>query len=162
MTTMEINKIHIDWSQYFGLCDDIVKQIVDYETKYSTNITDIIGIARGGLMPAQYIAYKLGVKQIHNCGIISYSEDDQKMDDDKVIMYQRPLAHFNKTSNVLIIDDIADTGKTFEKSLTCHCLQWANTIRLAALHYKPSSSSVKLDFYGQKIDKKDWIVYPYD
>ena len=58
---------------------------------------------------------------------------------------------------MLIIDDIADTGKTFkelEKDL--------DTPKYAALHYK-STSVFKPDYYAEEIDDDfGWIVYPWE
>ena len=63
----------------------------------------------------------------------------------------------NHYPQLLILDDIADSGKTLK--------QWKDKLSVplyGTLHYK-RSSSVKPDFYGRKMIKEDnWIVYPWE
>ena len=54
---------------------------------------------------------------------------------------------------VLIVDDIADSGKTLK--------EWSN-YRTAVLHYKPHSSLVEPTIYATKHTTDDWIIYPWE
>ena len=63
----------------------------------------------------------------------------------------------NHYPSLLIIDDIADSGKTFSE-----LKEKLPAPKYAALHYK-TVSSFKPDFYGMKIDADyGWIVYPWE
>ena len=148
----------IDWPQYFELCNLIVDQI-----KTSGIIfTDIIGLARGGLIPAQYIAYKLGIRRVHSFGISTYSEKDERLPDNEILIYQRVTAPFNKECKVLVIDDIADSGRSLIRCINFHYdFFHSDGYKTCTLHYKPSSK-FKPDFYATEIKDSDWIVYPYD
>lgn len=67
---------------------------------------------------------------------------------------ERPSDHY---PNLLIIDDIADSGKTFKDLKK----EFPNP-KYAALQYK-ETSSFKPDYYGEKIDLNyGWIVYPWE
>jgi|TARA_B110000908_G_C10212705_1_gene431093 hypoxanthine phosphoribosyltransferase len=63
----------------------------------------------------------------------------------------------NHYPKMLILDDIADSGKTFkdlEKDLP--------TPKYAALHYK-NTSVFKPDYYAQEIEEDfGWVVYPWE
>lgn len=147
----------ISWTRYFELCDQLVKQMKE------SQITDIIGISRGGLLPAQYLAYQLGVRRIHNYGVSSYSDNNERLSDSDINIYQNVTTPFYKEHNVLIVDDIADTGKTITQLLKRHnYFANAGKILVATLHYKPKKSIICPDFFGEAVGNDIWIQYPYE
>lgn len=149
-----MNKIFLNWNDYFKLCDQLTEQIKD------KGFTDIIAISRGGLIPAQYIAYKLNIKKIHSFGVSSYKGTKQE----SFSIYQTIDENFQDKDKILIIDDIADSGKTLQFCLDFFSMKffYAGIVNIGALHYKPEKSIVKPDYYSQTVDNTDWIVYPYD
>lgn len=71
------------------------------------------------------------------------------------IPYMRNMS--NHYPHLLVLDDIADSGKTFSELKA----EFPNPA-YGALHYK-ESSTFKPEFYGQKIaDDFGWIVYPWE
>ena len=54
--------------------------------------------------------------------------------------------------NVLVVDDICDSGKTLKT------IQFPT----AVLHYKPHTSIIEPTFYACKFESDDWIVYPWE
>ena len=63
----------------------------------------------------------------------------------------------NNYPDMLILDDIADSGATFE-----NIQDNFPTPKKGALHYK-SSCSYKPDFFAEEIDDDfGWIVYPWE
>ena len=71
------------------------------------------------------------------------------------------IDYFPNVSNhypqLLVLDDIADSGSTFER-----ITEDTPNPKTAALHYKVSSS-FKPDFYGEAIEPDyGWIVYPWE
>lgn len=149
-------KLVLHWENYFDLCDILVKNLKNH------NFTDIIGIARGGLLPAQYLGYKLKVKRVHSFGISSYSGDNKRLSDSDVVIYQNTSAEFNKDSKILIVDDIADSGRTLQSCKYIQDLSCAGVVNTATLLYKPESSMVCPDFFAQVVDAKVWVIFPYD
>lgn len=151
---MECKKIFLTWEEYFKLCNNLVEQMKD------VGFTDIIAIARGGLIPAQYIAYKLNIKRIYTAGISSYKEKTQT----DFVIYQGMDGIFDNNSKVLIIDDIADSGKTIQllQEVYAFKLYFANIVKVCTLQYKPKKSVVTPNYYAQAVENNDWIVYPYD
>jgi xanthine phosphoribosyltransferase len=154
---MEPTKLTLTWCDYFKLCDILIGKLA------GNKFTDIVAISRGGLIPAQYIAYKLDIPRVHNFGVSSYSKENVRLHDDKVVVYQKVTMHFNENHHVLVIDDIADTGKTIKKCLGAHWMfAAAANVKLSALHYKLDKSVIKPDYYAQIVDANTWIEYPYD
>lgn len=150
-------KRYISWDEYMKMCGQLVHQLK------GTKITDIIGVSRGGLIPAQCIAYQHGVGRVHNFGIRTYSKNDERLSDSNISFYQIPTINFNETHSILITDDIADSGRTL-KIIMDHLKSVASntTVYTATLHYKPKTSIIRPTYFSEEILGDEWIVYPYD
>ena len=74
------------------------------------NPTYIIAIANGGLIPAMYMAKALGVYNMQIIGVKSYEHQKQG----NIELYHDISYSELENERVLIVDDIYDTGKTFE------------------------------------------------
>jgi hypoxanthine phosphoribosyltransferase len=83
-----------------------------------------MGLPRGGLIPAVMLSHKLNL----------------------------PLVYF-PLENTLIVDDICDTGKTFER---------INANYFACLHYKPHTSSFKPTIWAKSHEGNEWVIYPWE
>ncbi len=93
--------------------------------------TQIYGIPRGGLVPATYISHLTGLP------LISYPDTEQ--------------------SHTLIIDDIADTGKTLQSLKNKF---FPETIYTATLYYHKQSTIIPDIWIYEK--KDDWINFPWE
>lgn len=103
--------------------------IIHQQTK--GEITLVTGVPRGGTILAILYSHRFDVDYFPNIS--------------------------NHYPRLLVLDDIADSGGTFEKITSD-----APNPKTAALHYK-SSSSFKPDFYGEEISSDyGWIVYPWE
>jgi hypoxanthine phosphoribosyltransferase len=120
----EIKKVFVSWKEVENLIDILYTSILQSGKKFE----QIHGIPRGGLIPAVMLSHKL------NLPFTPYPE----------------LFNSNKT---LVIDDIADSGKT---------LQRYENYPTVVLHYKPHTSKHKPHYYASKFTSNDWIVYPWE
>ena len=129
------------------------------------NIDVIIALARGGLIPSRLIANHLGVSKIVSIGISTYTKDNKQSGE--IDMYQsygnelrdKKLIH---ESNVLVVDDLVDSGNTFGYALLVLCEKIApRSIQSAALYVKPKSKYVP-DFYHKKLTTSPWLVFPWE
>ena len=83
---------------------DYVSFIVDLlEQRVKKDYDFIVGVGRGGLIPATMLAYKLK-KKVISCGINTYNDMVQT---DKYVVYQ-PITLPTKKCKVLVVDDICD------------------------------------------------------
>jgi len=140
--------LKISASQLEEMCDKLAEMI-----KGRFRPDCIVGIGRGGLVPAVYLSDRLGVKKLYCLKVDFYSGSKRAA---KPMVSQKPPLRLIR-GNVLIVDDVSDTGKTLttaRKLLSKH----AKNIKTATLHYKPHSK-LKPDFFLQTTDK--WIIYPY-
>jgi xanthine phosphoribosyltransferase len=138
------------WHDIHPRCEKIVKELKE---KY-TDIMDyeIVGISRGGLVPAVVISNLLGIRKVHSLGLKTY-KDQQK---DGAEIYQIPdLAHSNK---VLLIDDISDTGESFVivKNLYSH-----KELITVSIYMKEKTRFIP-DVVGENVDNDVWVVFPWE
>jgi len=68
--------------------------------------TVLVGISRGGLIPAALVAHRLGVRKVAALGLMSYS-DGPDGEQGALVAY----GHAPPTA-AIVIDDIIDTGRT--------------------------------------------------
>jgi len=131
----------------------LANQVLAKDVKYDF----VVGIGRGGLVPATMMAYKLGVPVL--CYAIStYNESDKQ---GELVVHQQPdFSDASKAHNILIIDDICDTGDTFKyiKQLTKESI---NIETHVALFSKRASISTP-DMIGLVADDNEWIVFPWE
>ena len=113
---------------------------------------EIVGISRGGLVPAVVISNLLGIRKVHSLGLKTY-KDQQK---DGAEIYQIPdLACSNK---VLLIDDISDTGESFVivKNLYSH-----KELITVSIYMKEKTRFIP-DVVGENVDNDVWVVFPWE
>jgi len=142
-----------------SLLKTILSQIQETESKYDC----IIGIGRGGLIPAVMLGYKLDLK-VYNLGISSYKGKTQTS---SFTVYQD--FHFDdlsKGSKVLIVDDICDSGNTI--NFIKQKVRRATSIihdgvecDYAALLTREKTQDL-VDFTGAVIEGDEWVVFGWD
>ncbi|MEM2593752.1 MAG: phosphoribosyltransferase [Candidatus Bathyarchaeia archaeon] len=116
----------------------------------------IIGISRGGLPPARVMSDLLGNVELASVRVEFY-RGVAETGEEPVIT--QPLSVSVKEKNVLIMDDVADTGKSLKVVYSHVRENGAKTIRTATIYYKPWSIIVP-DYYV-KVTRR-WIVFPWE
>jgi hypoxanthine phosphoribosyltransferase len=71
----------------------------------------------------------------------------------------QPLSAQVRGKTVLVVDEIADTGKSLRLVIDHVQEQGAREVKTATLYYKPQSI-VKPDFYEKQTDC--WVVFPWE
>lgn len=137
--------------------DDIERMCEQLGKKCSTfNPEILIGISRGGLVPVRILSDILDNKNIAIMKIEFYKSIGQTKDFPTIT---QPLSTDVNKKNVLIVDDVADTGRSLAVAKEHIKGKKARDVKIAVLHYKPSSI-VNPDYYIQKTTA--WIVYPWE
>ena len=116
----------------------------------------IIAIARGGVVPARILSDLLETPNLSFIQIEFYTNINQTL--------KEPTLKQTLTTNVtckktLLIDDIADTGKSLKLAKTHLQQQGAIEIKTATLYQKPQSITTP-DFYEKQTI--NWVVFPWD
>ena len=116
----------------------------------------ILAIARGGLIPAAALGYALGVKNTYTMNVEFYTDVDERLE---MPMVLPPVPEFVDVghADLLIVDDVADTGLTLEV-VQAFCAGKVATARTAVLYEKPRSV-VRCDYVWRRTDR--WITFPW-
>ena len=116
----------------------------------------LLGIARGGLVPAGALAYALDCKNLFTISVEFYTGVDARLD---VPVMLPPFldARDLDQAKVLVVDDVADTGKTLEL-VHQFCRGHVAEARTAVLYEKPQSI-ISADFVWRRTDR--WINFPW-
>ena len=117
----------------------------------------IIAIGRGGWMPGRLLSDYLGIANLTEFKVEHYTATQRH----KEARMRYPLSADPTGQRVLLVDDVTDTGDSFAVALD-HIRSKGEPaeLRTLALHHKTISPYVP-DYYGAKVAKWRWIIYPW-
>ena len=116
----------------------------------------VLGIARGGLVPAASLAYALDCKNLFTMNVEFYTGVGTTLDAPVMLPPLLDPADL-LDMRVLVVDDVADSGKTLELVLEL-CHGHVAQLRSAVLYQKPTSL-LDADVVWQHTDR--WIDFPW-
>ncbi|MDB4430285.1 phosphoribosyltransferase family protein [bacterium] len=146
------------------------KRKVDYETidllsralalRFKLNgrkFTHVIGISRGGLLPAKIISYILDA-QFLSYGVSSY--DGHEQTGDMKVSQDINFETLPEDSRILIVDDKCDTGKTIDhiKDVINDQFEY---VRYATV-FAEKRAKDKIDHYSVLLNDYTWITFPWE
>ncbi|PTD93788.1 hypothetical protein C9439_07000 [archaeon SCG-AAA382B04] len=149
-------KLFVSWEELEELNKKLVKKIK--RNDYNPNA--VIGISRGGLPISVRVSHLLELPM----GMIEadhYRGDGYGTQQDKAVI-KGTLFGKKIKGNILLVDDIIDTGKTMEAVIEeLNQIKEIEEIKTGVIHEKPHSC-MKPDFcaYPTPVDK--WVVYPFE
>jgi hypoxanthine phosphoribosyltransferase len=121
------NKRFITWRDI----DDAVERLAINITNSNIEIAAVGGLPRGGLIPAVMLSHKLIIPFVSQANIAGV------------------------VGNILVVDDICDSGKTLKR------FKFEDSVYTATLHYK-STSEYEPNFWWKLAPTNEWIVYPWE
>lgn len=113
----------------------------------------IVGVKRGGLVGAVCFSH-LFQAPMH---VITY----QTRENNKSLCFS-DLLSIDKDKKILVVDDICDTGETFEK-IKEFSKDFKN-IKFCSLYYN-IRQKINVDYFARKIDRdkdESWIIFPWE
>ena len=147
-----IKKHYYSWQDIETMCMSIVKQM--YIQNYMPDY--IVGITRGGNIPATILSNMLDIP----CEAIKVSfRNDDRVDKGHW------LSQKIMDKNILIVDDINDTGATFKWIWNDWKLEKLHNVKFASLTENLSSDFGNVDFHVHEVNKAEedvWLVYPWE
>lgn len=173
-----MKKIYYSWADVQGACLELARQINSDQWRPDY----IVGITRGGLIPAVLLSQYLGVK----CHTLNVSLRDGGEQESNLWMAEDALGYVSNSKtetridpafrkNILIVDDINDQGSTIawiKKDWPSGCLPdepywghvWGKNVRIAVLTDNLSSNE-EVDYSAWEVNKAEedcWLVYPWE
>ena len=113
----------------------------------------VVGITRGGLVPAMIVSRELDIRVVDTISVKSYSNQAQK----DAIMIKAPQDDLmGDGTGILIVDDLVDTGKTLELVRRLY-----PNAHFATVYAKPSGKPM-VDSYITEVSQDTWIFFPWD
>lgn len=144
-------KHSISWNIF----DEYVNQLSQKIKKdLDTTNYDIVGISRGGLILAAALGYSLKIKNVYSVGVRSYTSNHTQ---EEIEIYQH-LNLGNLKRNLLVVDDVSDTGNTF---LYLQKLLSDKLVTTVSLAVKDKTKCVP-DYSTLQLNSDIWIVFPWD
>lgn len=110
----------------------------------------IVGIARGGLVPAAIIARELNIRLVDTVCIATYQGREQT----NAEQILKSIA--GDGEGYLVIDDLVDTGATGK--IVRAMLPKAH---FATVYAKPAGKDI-VDSYITEVSQDTWILFPWD
>jgi len=112
----------------------------------------IVAIARGGLTLAHHLAEIFNIREVFTINAVSYNKTQKK---EKIDIFNIPNLHGYK--NILIVDDISDSGTTFIEVLKILKEKYEDlNFKTLSIFYKPTSQ-FRPDYYFQETE--EWIRF---
>ena len=150
----------IDQKDLAGIIDYLAHKIRS-DRVWQPNI--VITMAKGGLIPARLLAKTLGITRILSYGISFYDENDQKTVDPVIYQGLEGCEPYLKDKNILLVDDISDTGESFRSCIT-HLKDmgvYHKNIRSSSLFYKKRGSYIPTYNFGV-LNDDIWAHFPWE
>jgi uncharacterized protein len=147
---MSVDYLPVSWDEYHVLTRTLADTILSDGNK----IDEIIAISRGGLTLGHLLTDLLRVP-ISTFTIQSYSNIQEQGQ----VKITKPLTTPIHDKNVLLVDDVSDSGKTLIRALEYLKTQQPKSVRTLTLFYKPRSQ-YKPDYFAKTTSA--WILFPYE
>lgn len=161
-----MKKVYVNWSDVERQTQEIIRQMYldDFHPEY------VIGITRGGLIPANLISQYLEVPM--HALKVSLREGSQ---DCETNCWMAEDAFNGK--QILIVDDINDSGATLNwirqdwqgsnlPNDTAWAKVWGGNVRIAVLYDNQSSNNeIEVTYSAEQVNKFEtpqWIVFPWE
>ena len=165
-----MKKIYHTWLDVEHQTQEILRQITldGWRPDY------VVGLTRGGLVPANLISQFLGCRM----ETLKVSLRDGEQQETNCWMAEDAFGYDSDTrKNILIVDDINDTGATLnwirqDWMSSCFATSpvwegiWGNNVRVAVLvDNEASKSEIPISYSAVDINKAQedsWIVFPWE
>ena len=140
------------WEQIYEMLLHLADRI--RKNKFKPDI--IVGVSRGGWVPGRVMSDLLENPQIANVKAEFYKGVAETKGEPVIT---QPVSMHVKGKQLLVLDDVADTGRSLRKVQSHLLEQGAANVKIATIYYKPWS--VTLPDYYEK-ETRRWIVFPWE
>lgn len=139
----------VSWQEFHDMGFTLAQQLQQLRPESCT----IVSVARGGHALARVLSDFLKLP-IFSVSIQSYTDLQQHE-----LQITQELNVDLKGKNVLLVDEIIDSGKTLVRALEYLESFDLKSVTSVSLHVKPEAV-LKSDFYVDELT--EWVVYPYE
>ena len=144
-----------NWEYIYGLARDVSDGVKAAEFEPDV----IVALARGGWFAGRVLCDFLGLDDLTSLKMEHYVGTAEQSGSPE-IRYPMPEGSV-EDKDVLIVDDIADTGGSIERAHDYVTERDVGEVRTATLQLL-QTSAFEPDFVGERLDEWAWIVYPWN
>lgn len=147
------DKINYTWEELY----DDSKKIAKWTQEVHFKPDFIVGVLRGGAIPAVIISHLLDVPVV----MVDWSLRDGKKKDMKTLDQLALQSDLGK--KLLFIEDIVDSGKTMAE-IKERMFDTKNNVMYTSLWYNPSQPTL-MHFWANAIDRsvdERWVIFPHE
>lgn len=149
--SMKIQYLPVSWAQLHTLTQKIAAAILDHETR---PLDEIVTIGRGGLSVGLILSDYLRIP-LFSITIQSYTDIKKQGE----LEITEKLGKNIRGKRILLVDDNADSGKTFLRAIEYLKKSKPASITTASVFYKPWSI-YRPDYFAKQTKK--WILFPHE
>jgi hypothetical protein len=144
-----------NWEYIYGLCRDVADEVKASEFEPDV----VVALARGGWFAGRVICDFLGLDDLTSLKMEHYVGTAEKTGEPEV-RYPMPEGSV-EGKDVLVIDDIADTGGSIRRAHEYVTERGAGEVRTATLQLL-QTSEFDPEYVGERLEEWAWIVYPWN
>jgi len=117
----------------------------------------VIAIGRGGFVPARVVCDELLITSLTSIRLEHWGPAASRKEK---ALVKYPIACSVEDKDLLVIDDVSDTGDTLSAAVGYLQQLHPSRIRTGVLHHKVSSQ-FNPDYYAELVRDWHWIIYPW-
>ncbi len=140
------------WNQIYRMLLQIAEKI----KKDNFKLDIIVGVSRGGWPPARVLSDLLENPNLANVKVEFYLGIAETKGEPTLT---QPVSVKVAGKKVLVVDEVADTGKSLQLIKEHLQMEGAVEVRIATIYLKPWSI-IKPDYYARETSR--WIVFPWE
>jgi hypoxanthine phosphoribosyltransferase len=147
------DELNLTWADVEQGVNIIINRIGNKKYDY------VVGIANGGLIPATLIAKRLKLKTM-SVGLESYENKDFK----NVTLWSeinKRLYILQQQGLCLLVDDISDSGKSFNYIKNAYLKKEEIICDTASLVVKPKTTFMP-DYFAMSVHTDTWVKFPWE
>jgi hypoxanthine phosphoribosyltransferase len=142
----------LDWDRF----EDLITGLAESLTHRT--IDSVVGIAKGGLIPAIRLAHIIDVPYVGTIAI-SHNVNSRPFSNRSEAKLSSLNINAESTAKLLLVDDIVGSGETLRLALGAMAAQGFSEVTTASLVVNTSAVTLP-DHHAIKVD--DWIIFPWE
>lgn len=144
-----------NWEYIYGLCRNVANRVKT--DSFEPDV--VVALARGGWFPGRCLCDFLGLDDLTSLKMEHYVGTAESTGE-PTIRYPIPEGSVNE-KHVLVVDDIADTGRSLSRATEYIDQREPTSIKTATLQLLDTSEFTP-DFVGENLEEWTWVVYPWN
>jgi hypoxanthine phosphoribosyltransferase len=140
------------WDRIYAMLLDLAERIS--KTRFMPDV--VLAVSRGGWIPARVLCDLLGEPNLADVGVEFYLGVSESKGEPTLV---RPASAPLIGRKVLIVDEVADSGKSLKLARKHVVELGATMVKVAVIYCKPTSTIIP-DFFAVKTSR--WIIFPWE